>query len=166
MYHTSLREDPSKNRTLRENRMEEEKADGVGALALPPDDEQQQKEDEVCRQLSDLTDVPDIEIESPLDAYVPGALRRAVMEKWDRSAVGTLRVGDAAPNAPVCLLSGGGELVRQVDVLQCFRHPGRLLVLNFGSYRFFLTKNPPPFSCGGVVTHFCWIFFLIYDPTS
>lgn len=89
----------------------------------------------VCHQLADLTDIPDLVIESSLDAYVPGGLYREVMQKWDKRTPGGLKPGDAAPEAPVWTLSDPTSPMQRVNLLQHFRKPGRPLVLNFGSYR-------------------------------
>lgn len=109
----------------------------------------------VCTQLSDLTDEQEVtSVDFDLASYVPGGLFKATTEKWDRCEVGTLCVGDKAPDALVhkLLSVGGGEQLatpeESVSLLRTFLHPlrtvdnenqgegeRRFLVLNFGSYR-------------------------------
>ena len=99
-------------------------------------------QDCACHSLADLTDIPDLKLDSGLEAYVPGGLYRATMQKWDKRTPGNLQVGDKAPEASVWLLSdpenkfgrGARTTMERVNVLEHFHREGRMLVLNFGSY--------------------------------
>jgi len=110
--------------------------------------------------LEDVSDLPGVQLEFPLEEYVPGALYLSTIQKYDRRSQGDLKVGDPAPNPPVVTIcwdseqhtatssSVPGSGVGLLDVSCCHTigkrkeendeevgsKSGKVLVLNFGSF--------------------------------